>query len=266
MQRPTYAPGNWECDMSVDAATKPPILRSRAFYISNSFGLSRPSTRSLPVLRAPSSTVSLASYLASHAPDPFLPCARVRANLHVVLCFSPVGDAFRSRCRKFPGLTNCTQIDLFRPWPRDALVKVSLRFLEDMALGDVEVNPALHGGGVEIDRWFSERMDAVAYPVGSCTLRGGVCRTFRARIGGTRFGAFSMHRSRGVEPAEGERHLLSRATSAHPGRKKNTTRCCLRSARSLTICRCPVFLSSASYQSLTTLRNCVFVACLDYCR
>eukprot|EP00904_Undaria_pinnatifida_P003150 jgi/Undpi1/12836/HiC_scaffold_7.g02503.m1 len=64
---------------------------------------------------------------------------RVRANLHVVLCFSPVGDAFRSRCRRFPGLINCTQIDLFRPWPRDALVKVSLCFLEDMELGDDEV-------------------------------------------------------------------------------------------------------------------------------
>lgn len=68
---------------------------------------------------------------------------RVRANLHVVLCFSPVGDAFRSRCRRFPGLINCTQIDLFRPWPRDALVKVSLWFLEDMELGDDEVGLAL---------------------------------------------------------------------------------------------------------------------------
>eukprot|EP00752_Nemacystus_decipiens_P011484 g10196.t1 len=41
--------------------------------------------------------------------------------------------------RRFPGLINCTQIDLFRPWPRDALVKVSLWFLEDMALGDDEI-------------------------------------------------------------------------------------------------------------------------------
>lgn len=63
----------------------------------------------------------------------------MRANLHVVLCFSPVGDAFRSRCRRFPGLINCTQIDWFRPWPRDALVKVSMCFLDDMDLGDDEV-------------------------------------------------------------------------------------------------------------------------------
>jgi len=31
---------------------------------------------------------------------------KVRSNLHLVLCFSPVGDAFRIRARKFPGLIN----------------------------------------------------------------------------------------------------------------------------------------------------------------
>jgi len=56
----------------------------------------------------------------------------VRTNLHVVLCFSPVGDKFRVRCRKFPGLINNTVIDWFHPWPRDALVSVAKRFLLDL--------------------------------------------------------------------------------------------------------------------------------------
>ena len=30
--------------------------------------------------------------------------SRVRCNLHLVLCFSPVGDLFRQRARKFPGI------------------------------------------------------------------------------------------------------------------------------------------------------------------
>ena len=29
---------------------------------------------------------------------------RVRTNLHVILCLSPIGEAFRERCRMFPGL------------------------------------------------------------------------------------------------------------------------------------------------------------------
>ncbi|GFH31516.1 uncharacterized protein HaLaN_30577, partial [Haematococcus lacustris] len=45
----------------------------------------------------------------------------VRRNLHVVLCFSPVGDAFRERLRKFPSLVTCTTIDWFTVWPDDAL-------------------------------------------------------------------------------------------------------------------------------------------------
>lgn len=44
--------------------------------------------------------------------------SRVRSNLHIVLCMSPVGDAFRTRCRMFPSLVNCCTIDWFTEWPR----------------------------------------------------------------------------------------------------------------------------------------------------
>ena len=72
---------------------------------------------------------------------------RVRANLHVILCFSPVGDTFRQRARKFPGIINCTSIDWFHEWPREALVSVAQRFLEDIDIGgraDVRDNIAYH--------------------------------------------------------------------------------------------------------------------------
>lgn len=47
--------------------------------------------------------------------------ARCRQMLHLVLAFSPVGEAFRRRLRTFPSLVNCTTIDWFLPWPEEAL-------------------------------------------------------------------------------------------------------------------------------------------------
>uniref|UniRef100_A0A803T6T9 Dynein axonemal heavy chain 17 n=1 Tax=Anolis carolinensis TaxID=28377 RepID=A0A803T6T9_ANOCA len=55
---------------------------------------------------------------------------RVRRQLKVALCFSPVGNKLRVRSRKFPAIVNCTAIDWFHEWPREALESVSLRFLE----------------------------------------------------------------------------------------------------------------------------------------
>ncbi|CAF0812221.1 unnamed protein product [Brachionus calyciflorus] len=63
---------------------------------------------------------------------------RVKANLHVVLAMSPIGDAFRSRLRMFPSLINCCTIDWFMAWPEDALEMVARKFLEDIEL-DVEI-------------------------------------------------------------------------------------------------------------------------------
>lgn len=60
--------------------------------------------------------------------------SRVKKNLHLALAFSPVGDTFRIRARRFPGLVNCTGIDQFHPWPRDALVSVAERFISDIEL------------------------------------------------------------------------------------------------------------------------------------
>uniref|UniRef100_K3WLS4 AAA+ ATPase domain-containing protein n=1 Tax=Globisporangium ultimum (strain ATCC 200006 / CBS 805.95 / DAOM BR144) TaxID=431595 RepID=K3WLS4_GLOUD len=53
----------------------------------------------------------------------------IKRNLHVVLCFSPATTDFRMRARKFPALVNCTSIDWFQPWPKDALHSVAMRFL-----------------------------------------------------------------------------------------------------------------------------------------
>ncbi|CAG9772859.1 unnamed protein product [Ceutorhynchus assimilis] len=58
--------------------------------------------------------------------------SRVRVNLHIILCMSPIGDAFRNRLRQYPALVNCTTIDWFHEWPKQALLEVALKFIDDV--------------------------------------------------------------------------------------------------------------------------------------
>ncbi|GFH07742.1 uncharacterized protein HaLaN_02585, partial [Haematococcus lacustris] len=76
---------------------------------------------------------------------------KTRANLHIVLCFSPIGDAFRNRLRQFPSLVNCCTIDWFSAWPNDALEAVALKFLND-----VDVSSKQRGHIMSMCKMFHE--------------------------------------------------------------------------------------------------------------
>nr|XP_043909238.1 dynein axonemal heavy chain 3-like [Solea senegalensis] len=85
---------------------------------------------------------------------------RVKANLHIVLAMSPIGDAFRNRLRMFPSLINCCTIDWFHEWPTDALEMVAQKFLEDVEMESeirkevVEMCKTFQTGVVEISKSF----------------------------------------------------------------------------------------------------------------
>jgi len=70
---------------------------------------------------------------------------RVRQNLHLSLCFSPVGVKFRNRAQQFPGLINGCTIDWFLPWPEQALSDVATALIGsfDRLKGESDVKAKL---------------------------------------------------------------------------------------------------------------------------
>jgi len=61
---------------------------------------------------------------------------RVKDNLHLSICMSPIGSAFRDYCRMYPALINNTTMDWFMGWPADALTEVAQKFLRETDLQD----------------------------------------------------------------------------------------------------------------------------------
>ena len=103
-----------------------------------------PSSSSLFPSLPPFLTLLPALTLFPFPPSLFSPCRdgifayfinMVQNKLHIVLCMSPVGDAFGSRCKMFPSLVNCCTIDWFTEWPREALLSVAETLFETVDLG-----------------------------------------------------------------------------------------------------------------------------------
>ncbi|KAJ3125137.1 Dynein heavy chain 1, axonemal [Nowakowskiella sp. JEL0407] len=66
--------------------------------------------------------------------------SRVRQNLHLIICMSPIGEAFRNRLRMFPSLINCCTVDWFSTWPEEALKSVAANSVSEISdLGSEQV-------------------------------------------------------------------------------------------------------------------------------
>ena len=110
---------------------------------------------------------------------------RLRDNLHIVLAFSPIGDAFRSRLRKFPSIINCSTIDWFFAWPTDALEAVASKFLASIQL-DEKVKASLvttcgyiHTSSRKLSGIFASKKGRITYMTPTSYLE--LIKHFKAR-------------------------------------------------------------------------------------
>lgn len=81
---------------------------------------------------------------------------KMKKNLHLIICFSPVGDNFRVKSRKFPGLINSTSIDWFHKWPKTALIDVANRFIGEVELPSKELLLAIATNMAEVHTSIDE--------------------------------------------------------------------------------------------------------------
>uniref|UniRef100_A0A2C9LZ80 Dynein heavy chain AAA module D4 domain-containing protein n=1 Tax=Biomphalaria glabrata TaxID=6526 RepID=A0A2C9LZ80_BIOGL len=112
---------------------------------------------------------------------------RIRHHLHIVLAFSPIGEAFRNRLRMFPSLINCCTIDWFKAWPEDALEMVANKFLDDVEMSTeirsetVTMCKHFHESVRALSQKYYEEMRRVNYVTPTCYLE--LIKTFKTLLG-----------------------------------------------------------------------------------
>lgn len=61
---------------------------------------------------------------------------RCQQNLHIILCFSPIGATLRTRLRLYPSLLNCCTINWFDIWPEEALEVVAEKYISEIDISE----------------------------------------------------------------------------------------------------------------------------------
>ncbi|XP_017080044.1 dynein heavy chain 12, axonemal [Drosophila eugracilis] len=68
---------------------------------------------------------------------------RCKQKLHMILSFSPIGDALRTRVRLYPSLVNCCTIDWYDSWPEEALQMIAKMSLVDVNVPNEDIKVAI---------------------------------------------------------------------------------------------------------------------------
>jgi dynein heavy chain len=113
---------------------------------------------------------------------------RVRANLHMSICMSPLGEAFRTRLRNFPSLVNNCTIDYFAEWPEEALRSVAKNTLDTIDLatdvikeGVVQMCGRIHQSVEQASRRYLDEQRRYNYVTPTSYLE--VLSTFKILLG-----------------------------------------------------------------------------------
>lgn len=107
---------------------------------------------------------------------------RCKEKLHIMLCFSPIGQSFRIRLRLYPSLVSCCTIDWYDVWPEDALEQVAIRCTTDINVtDDIKINSVVackffHICAKEISQDFYRSCGRITYVTSAAFLD--LIRTF----------------------------------------------------------------------------------------
>lgn len=116
--------------------------------------------------------------------------SRVRDMLHIVLAMSPIGDAFRTRLRKFPSLVNCCTINWFMTWPADALEAVAQHLLMEIEMEDttrvgvIKMCQYFHNSTIDLSHKFLNELNRHYYVTPTSYLE--LVATFKNLLSGKR--------------------------------------------------------------------------------
>nr|XP_050853938.1 dynein axonemal heavy chain 12-like isoform X4 [Vespula vulgaris] len=94
---------------------------------------------------------------------------RCKEMLHIMLCFSPIGDTFRIRLRLYPSLVNCCTIDWFEVWPEEALEQIALYNIagtkvdENIKVNAVVASKYFHSCAKDISTHFYQLSGRITY-------------------------------------------------------------------------------------------------------
>lgn len=109
---------------------------------------------------------------------------RCKQKLHLILCFSPIGSAFRTRIRLYPSLVNCCTIDWYDAWPKESLEMVAYKYMDAVDIADdvktsiVTTCQHFHVTALDISKRFFEETARITYITSASYLE--LIRSFKS--------------------------------------------------------------------------------------